>query len=561
MILDAIFGQTRASLEDPSQPLNPDFTVGEMFGGETADSGVPVNADKALTYAAWWRGINLISLDTASLPLLIYRRTDDGKRRDPDHPAFRLIHRKANPSTTAKQFKQTLTGHAMSYGNGYAWIERTGSGRPIGLHVLDPKPNITFPVKLDGELWYVTNAKTPDGTSEPHRLRGRDVLHIRGLGFDGLTGYSVVDYAAQSIGLGIGARKYSAVFFKNAATGKVVLEHPAQLSTDAAGRLRNDWERIQTGLDNAHRTIVLTEGMTARAMNVSAKDSQLIELREFEVRDVANFLGIPPHMLGDRTRTSQASLEQENQSYLSRALNPWLHEWEAECTDKLTTDAEQRTDSHFAEFIREGLIQVTLETRSQVMINEVNNGLLLADEARAILNRPPYEGGDKPRIPANIVVFDPNAQTDADPVTPGVQRQDAERSEFVDVAHRALFRDAIHRVVDRVIGQCRRLNGIPEKFDDWLHNKMLDENEPFMRAAILPVMVAMRGEDCVDLAERISLGAIARIQQILIDEMTGEGSFGERLESAKVALIVKDVVPISMVYAEEVEEYATDAAE
>lgn len=413
-------GAGRRSIEHPSTPLSAmdDEIWDAMTGGEKADSGVKVNHKTALTYSAFWRGVNLISTDVAKTPLLVYSELTPGdKRKDKTHPAYRLLRRRANRYMKAFDLKKTIVAHALARGNGYAYIFRRGAD-PAELLLLDPA--VTYPVRENGVLWYVTAVNLVDGKSgaaytDQRKLRPEDVLHVKGLGYDGLVGYDVITFAKQSLGLGLALRKYGSIFFKNGASINVVLEHPGQLEEEAAERLRKSWASMHEGLDNAHRTAILEEGMKAHALTVDARKAQLMEMREFEIREIANFLGVPPHKLGDTTRTAFASLEQENQAYLDEALDGWFCQIEEECTDKLLSTDQKESETHYCEFLREALKRVDYKTQVEGMVMELNNGLLSPDEGRAARNRPPYPQGlgRKFRIPGNINVIEEPQEADA----------------------------------------------------------------------------------------------------------------------------------------------------
>src|SRR5262245_52331582 len=196
------------SLENPRISLN-DPNAWEDLGATSSDSGVRVNERTALGYAAWWRGINLVSRDVGKLPLNVYKRDGKGKVKDIEHPAYRLLRWKPNPYMTSITFKQILMGHVLMRGNGYGYIFRRGDGSPEA--ILPLMPDRTYPVRENGRLWYVTTITLSSGQGAPleqRKLSPEDVLHIKGLGYDGLEGYDVLTYARDSLGLGLAARKF-----------------------------------------------------------------------------------------------------------------------------------------------------------------------------------------------------------------------------------------------------------------------------------------------------------------------------------------------------------------
>lgn len=390
--------QVRASREEKLLMGQDDDWEITSLGGST-QAGIAVNRDVALTYSAIWRAVNLISRDVAKLPLHVLRRTEpSGKERDAAHPAYVLLRRKPNPYFGAFIFRQTLQAHVLLHGNGYAWIERDRNATPLGLYVMNPER--TYPVRENGTLYYVTSLT--DGSML--KIVASDVLHIRGLGFDGLVGYSVIDYAKQTIGLGIAARGHAASYYGKGARPSVLLTYPYKLDAAAKDNLLRSWNSMFSGVNNAHKTALLEDGVTAVPFSVNARDSQFLESRQFEIREVANWFGLPPHKLGDTTRTSYNSLEQEQQSYLDESLDGCLVPWEEECGDKLLTEQQKDEDSHLVEFERGALLRVDYKTQTDSLVQEVTNGIRTPDEVRALRNLPPYPNGigSKPMFPVNL---------------------------------------------------------------------------------------------------------------------------------------------------------------
>lgn len=506
MFATALAGVTsRASLENPSSSLSdPEDWVFETFsGGTRSSSGVRVNRKAALGYAAVWRAINLISRDVAKLPLQVFKRNPGGgKDRDRGHPAYRLLRRQPNKEMKAFDFKQTLMSHVLLEGNGYAYISRLKDGTPDLLVPLDP--TLTHPARIDGELWYITkDIRNADGMREDRRLRPEDVLHIKGLGFDGLLGYNVIQIGKDTIGLGLAMKKFGSVFFKNHAIPGVVLEHPNKLSPEAKKNIIDGWKRLLTGLDKAHTTTVLEEGMKARLLTVDARKAQLAELRIAELREIANLLGVPPHKLGDPSRTSFSSLEQENQSYLDEALDPWLVQFEEECTAKLLTEAQKERDSHFIEFVREAIVRADLATRTESQNKRVLAGIVTRDEVRATENMNPLPGGigKLTMRPANMILEDPDAEevpppTDPPPPAPVNDDDDKDndgdddddRSAKLLPAHRGLIESVARRFHKRIALQAVRAASKPDTFIDWIDEGLTSKHRDAFVDALEPVV-------------------------------------------------------------------------
>ena len=349
-----------ATPENPRFSLNDPAAWDALSGNKKSASGLPVNGDIALTYGPWFRGINLVSNDVAKLPLFIYkRRADGGKERALDHPAYKLLRRQPNERQTAFQFKKLMIVWAMTKGNAYAAIERLGGGQPEAL--LPLSPDVTFPVldKTNGRLWYVTSIA---GTQR--KLLPENVLHFHGMSSDGIMGVDVVEKARDSLGLGLGAKRYMNVTLRNNGRPSIVLQIPIKMQQTAIDNLRTQWERLYSGIDNAARTAVLDQGMVAKEISFTPRDAQLKDVQEMEVRDIACFLNLPPHKLGDTSRTAYSSLEMEQQSYLDESLDPWLVTFEDQCWEKLLTEEEKADESHVIEFLRGALVRANLNDRA-----------------------------------------------------------------------------------------------------------------------------------------------------------------------------------------------------
>lgn len=488
-ILSTLF--ERRSLEDPRVDLQDPEAWEDAFGiGRTTDTGIVMTKELALGLSSVWRAVNLVSTDVGKLPLYVYRKEGDGRIRASDHQSFKLLRRKPNRDMTALVWRKTITAHAMLQGNGYAWIQRSNVAVPLDLPVLDP--NRVTPVRVNGELWYVYNGES----GGQRKIRASDMVHIKNLSNDGISGYSVVSVGANSLSMGAAARGYSARFFKNGARPAMLLEYPGKLSAEAAARLAQSWNTMYEGLDNSHKTAILEDGMKAVAQNISAKDAQLLESRQFEIREIANWFGVPPHKLGDTTNTSYASLEQENQSYLDSSLDEWLCQWEAELYEKMLTEDEKDSESHDIEFLRQALIRADITARGNYYRTATNGkAWMLPSEVRALENLNPNPDIDKqeePKPPPGLPappMDDPNPNDDPGNY-PSDEDDDGERAKLLAV-HEQMFEDARRRMVKRIGMQARKAAKHPETFTDWVDG-LVAEHRAIVAEAVKPVCDAMQ---------------------------------------------------------------------
>jgi len=535
--------EERASMENPATPLSAGGAWWEgLFGVTTTASGVKVSRQKALTYAAVFGASNLISTYIGKIPVILYERLPDdrGKRRAPEHPAFMLMRHTPNSEMNAMTFKQTLQHHIDLNGNGYAYIKRDGAARPVELWPLSPEA--TWPVRVNGNLWYVTTVN-----GEERKIPAQDMLHIPGLGFDGLVGYSVLTMAAESLGMGIAAREYGARFFSNDARAGVVLEHPAKLSKDAADRIIASWNSMHAGLENKHKTAVLEEGMKANVISASGRDSQLVEQRAFEIREVANWFNVPSHKIGDTTKTAFASLEQENQAFLDDCLDGRMVRWEMACRDKLLTEEEKREDTHFFEFKREALLRANLQARAEYYTRAGGaRPWMTPNEIRVVENMDALddEDSDKLLTPLNIKAPEQPAQPPAAPgpppppplETPTDEEEDGREALLPSL--RGMLDDAMRRMVTRVGVHARKAAKKSDTFDSWL-GAFAGEHGATIDSALTPPLAAIRlldpeAPEPTALRERICRTIAADLEAVY--SFAKKGEFAARVDAVMTEL-------------------------
>jgi HK97 family phage portal protein len=400
-----------SSFGDPA--LDDDDVQDWWLGGSShrSESGVRVTRKVAFGYAPYWRSLSLISEDVGRCPLYVYERVEtpdgEGKDRAKNHPAYYLLRHEPNDYMSAQTFKTTLTLHACDLGNGYAYIRRNGRLDPMELLPLDPE--VTEPRRIKGELWYVTHV---GDAMEPKTIPARDILHIKGPSWEGLSGIGWRSNGRETIGQAVATRRHQSGYYKRGAAPSMVIEVPTRMTPKAMRQLRQDWERMHGGADNAHKTAVLPFGAKATALSANARDAQTVETQQFVVRMISALTGVPPHKLGDNSRTAYNSLEQENQAYLDHALDPWLVKWEAECFLKLLTQNQKYNDTHVVSFQRQIFVQANLLARYQAYSIAKAARLMTSNEIRAKEDMNPLPGG-------NELDVTPNMQPQADPPLPG----------------------------------------------------------------------------------------------------------------------------------------------
>jgi len=406
--------------------------------GRESLSGVKVNHKSVVGYPAFWRGVNLLANGVSGLPIDVFKREGNEDRViAKQHPAQKLIRRLASPIQHARQFQKTMQGHALIFGNGFAWIERAGpmnTGKPVAMWVMDPQQMLVR--YIDGELWYCTVIG-----GEQKKFPGRDVLHIAGLSHDGIVGYSALDTFNEAIGLGIAAQQFGSRFFGQGANMGGILAVPGHFDEEKIRNTMQAWSKMAEGMQKAHKVALLQDGAKFIPTSIDPNAGQFNETRDFEVRAVvANILGVPPHLLGDATRTSHNSLESENQSFLNHSLRPWLDTWEDELERKLLSEREQERGTHFIEFNSEAAVKMEFEKKINGIAKQVEIGMLTVNESRKLLNMPDVgEDGDKRYHPANWLEIGEEPEAMETPAPEPGEDDDTEETDTTEDTLRAIL--------------------------------------------------------------------------------------------------------------------------
>ncbi len=389
-----------------------DRTVGSSYSfflGGTA-SGKYVTERSAMQMTAVYCCVRILSEAVASLPLQFYRYTDDGgKEKAVEHPLYFLLHDGPNPEMTSFIFRETLMTHLLLWGNAYSQIIRNGKGEVVALYPLMPDR-----MKVDrdahGRLYYeytvydaddVDGRRGTDRVGRTVRLQPHDVLHIPGLGFDGLVGYSPIAMAKNAIGLAIATEEYGSKFFANGAAPSGVLEHLGIIKDPS--RVRESWQATFGGSSNANKIAVLEEEMKYTPISISPEQAQFLETRKFQIDEIARIFRVPPHMIGDLEKSSFNNIEQQSLEFVKYTLDPWVSRWEQAMVRALLTKEEKR--KYFFKFNVDGLLRGDYQSRMNGYATARQNGWMSANDIRELENLdriPAEEGGDLYLINGNM---------------------------------------------------------------------------------------------------------------------------------------------------------------
>lgn len=382
-------------------------TVGSSYsfymGGSSA--GKNVNERSAMQMTAVYSCVRILAEAVAGLPLHLYRyKEDGGKERAIDNNLYHLLHDEPNKEMSSFIFRETLMTHLLLWGNAYAQIIRNGKGEVVALYPLMPN-KMQVDRDENGELYYIytrssEEAKTMEGAMV--YLTPRDVLHIPGLGFDGLVGYSPIAMAKNAIGLAIATEEYGAKFFANGAAPSGVLEHPGTIKDPS--RLRENWNSTFGGSANSGKVAVLEEGMKYTPISISPEQAQFLETRKFQIDEIARIFRVPPHMVGDLEKSSFSNIEQQSLEFVKYTLDPWVIRWEQSLSRSLLNEDEKR--KYFFKFNLEGLLRGDYESRMSGYATARQNGWMSANDIRGLENLdkiPAEDGGDLYLINGNML--------------------------------------------------------------------------------------------------------------------------------------------------------------
>lgn len=380
------------------------FTGGSTYVFGPSTSGNNVNETTAMQMSAVYACVRIIAEAIAQIPLNVYRFTEDGgKEKDPRHPLYFLLHDEPNPEMTSFIFRETLMSHLLLWGNAYAQIIRNGMGEVVGLYPLMPD-RMEVDRDEEGNLVY-TYTKYFDEAGARHRyeqvkLPAWQVLHIPGLGYDGLIGYSPIAMARNAIGMSMAAEDFGATFFANGATPGGVLEHPGIVKDPE--RLRESWHAQFSG-KNSHNIAVLEEGMTFKPMSIPPEEAQFLETRKFQIDEIARIFRVPPHMVGDLEKSSFSNIEQQSLEFVKYTVGPWVARWEQSLSQALLLPSEKTR--YTIKYNLDGLLRGDYESRMNGYAVGRQNGWLSANDIRELenMNRiPAEEGGDEYLINGNM---------------------------------------------------------------------------------------------------------------------------------------------------------------
>lgn len=368
-----------------------------VFYFGTSGSGKSVTVQSAIQLSTVYACVRVISETVASLPLSVYEAEKDGNKKALDHPLYRLLHDEPNSEMTSFVFREVMLAHLLLYGNSYSQIIRSGKNSVVGLYPLLPD-HMDVDRDSKGNLTYTYT--TSDGKTVV--IKPRDILHIPGLGFDGVMGYSPIALEKNAIGLGIASEEYGSKFFSNGARPSGILTHPNTVKNPKA--LRESWNSAYGGSANSNRVAILEEGMKFEPIAIPNNEAQFLETRKFQVDEICRIFRVPPHLVCDLEHATFSNIEHMSIDFAVHTIRPWLVRIEQAMNRALFP--EQEKGRFFVQFNIDGLMRGDYKSRMEGYAIARQNGWMSANDIRELENQNPIpasEGGDAYLVNGNMI--------------------------------------------------------------------------------------------------------------------------------------------------------------
>ena len=397
-----------------SEPVSQE-DLAKYLNGEPSWANIDVDRHSAIGVTAVWACVRLISETLASLPLKLYRKVGNGKEPAVEHPLYRVLHDAPNGEQTSFLWREQTQAHVLLQGNTYSQIVRGNGLYADSLQPLDPERMKVD--RRDGKLFYEYHTK--DRTVV---LPRSDVLHIPGLGWDGVSGYPVIVVHAQAIGSSIAGDRYAAEFFGNSASPDGFITMKGNLKDKKAQeRMQTSWEAAHSAWGKKHRTAILEDGAEWKPISIPPEQAQFIETRRYHRSEVASIFRVPPHLIGDVERSTSwgTGIEQQTIGFVVYTMMPWLVRWEQSLNRQLLLEDER--DTYFFKFELKGLLRGDLAARQAFYHQMLNDGVFNADDVLELedMNEQASGQGKVYLVPVNMQTKDRAINPPEPPVPAG----------------------------------------------------------------------------------------------------------------------------------------------
>lgn len=387
-------------------------SLGNIFSGGGSRK---LNEWQSMQISVVYACIRLISNSIAMMPLSLYKGDGDSSRIASEKPLNNVLYRAANKELTAFTFKQTMMAHVLMFGNAYAEKVYNGAGEIIELWPMAPW-NMAVEIKNGNKIYkYKLD-------NEELLFNSNEILHIPGLSFDGVKGYSPLQVMKNEIELAYELQQFGTKYFKNGTNLGAVLEHPGKLGEKARQFLKTSLVENYTGSGNALKTMVLEEGMKYNKMGIPAEDAQFISSRKFQLEEICRYYGVQLHMIQNLDKSSFNNIEQQSQEFKTYCLGPWAVIWEQEIWKSLS-DVE-KYQGYFAKYNFNALLRADYKTRMEGHRTAVQMGMMSLNEVRKLedMNPIPDEMGgntywvNSAMLPIERQLQEPVMEPESDPM-------------------------------------------------------------------------------------------------------------------------------------------------
>lgn len=353
-------------------------------------ANIPVSEKNAQSIPSYFRAINIVAEQIASLPWSVFKETGSGTEETKSHPLYKLLKFRPHPVYNSFEFRETIIRQVMLRGEAFVQIHRNNNGSVSELEILDS--NVDFFQSKTGNYYFKFSDRT---------LLHSEVLHLKAYSLDGVRGISPIKLFSDALGLGLVQIQHAANYFASGTTTTGLLVPDGPMQPEQVDQALNYWDRFNTGTDRAGKAGIMPFGLKYQRLGHSMAESQYVEGRRLTTEDVANITGVPIDLLnsGDKTST-YASAEQRMRQFVLFTLRTWCKRFEDEINSKIFPTRELGTT--YVKFNLDGLLRGDTDARAGYFNTMLQNGVLTRNEVRAIEGLNPISGGDELMIPMNM---------------------------------------------------------------------------------------------------------------------------------------------------------------
>ncbi len=501
---------------DRSDLLNPKQWLLDAISGNKTVINISVTEDSAMRQSAVYACVRILAETIASLPLNVYERKADGKFKTIEHPLYEILHNKPNEYMTSFSWRETIMSTILLRGNTVNNITRNGKGDVIRVFPY-PYSRVTIEIKDGGVVYTYKNENNQNEV-----LDNDSVFHIPGLSFNGIIGLSPITYAKEAIAYGIALEQFGEYFFENRTNIGGIAKHPGKLSEQGSDNLRKSLNDTYAGLGNSHKLMLLEEGMEFMPVTIAPADAQYLELRKFQLEEIARIFRVPPHLLQDLTRSTNNNIEHQSIDFVVHSVRPWLVRIEQAINSRLFKDSEK--GKYFAEFVVDGLLRGDTASRWEAYAKAIQNGVYSPNDVLEFENKNPYKGGDKHFIQLNMQPVENVGKTDANirntqdslevrtekAVVSSKQLRSAKTKAKLATAYKGLFEQLSIRILKREIKDITDI--LKKSFktrDSQIFNEKIDlyyqEFRDFVREQAKPALAAYSDAVAVEAADEVGI--------------------------------------------------------